>query len=246
MAKMSRKSRSFLRERDNAVFLGAIKDFASAFKKVSKNDLIEYMYRNDFDDRAVFFAENLRIKTKKELEVLKRQIKKEFRNKGVNGVIELHIGADGTSKDAHIHYWGEYNEDIKKLIEKFIKENNLTNKYALEYTSDKFGNKHIDVNSFIDKIEVRDFKEKNEKKELKLSDFENETALENETKFEKEFYRKIEQVDEILNELECFYEDKNKDEITEIQVNDTDELNKLIKELEDFTNDDDQEENYYE
>jgi len=231
MPKMSNKSRSFLRDRENAVFLGDIASFASAFKKVSKQDLIDYMFRNELNDRAVFFAENLKIKTKPELEKIKKEIKKALDAINVDGVVELHISADGTSKDAHIHFWGKYTNEIKEVIENFIKTNNLSNKFALEYTNSDFDEKYVNVNAYVNKVVI---KEKEEEQILDLETYENEKALNN-IKEKDTFEVLMSEVDEILEELQNYYFEDEIDKKVEIEDIDSylEEIDKFLEEEDD-------------
>jgi len=227
MPKMSNKSRSFLRDRENAVFLGNIASFTSAFKKVSKQDLIDYMFRNETNDRAVFFAENLKIKTKSELEKIKKEIKKALDAVNADGIVELHISADRTSKDAHIHFWGKYNDEIKEVIENFIKTNNLSNKFALEYTNSDFDEKYVNVNAYINKVVIKE----EEKQVLDLETYENEKALNN-IKEKDTFKILMSEVDEILEELQNYYFEDKIDEEVEIEDIDSylEDIDKFLEE----------------
>lgn len=133
MAKMGRGSRSFLRFRENAAFMGEmlfVQDY-------SKKNMMEYMHRFEMNDRAVFFAENLQILSQKQLSTKLDDFAKVLHDHGANGVLEFHPTADSTSKSAHIHYWGELNEGIENLIIYYIKEHRLSNKTYLNYTDER-------------------------------------------------------------------------------------------------------------
>ncbi len=232
MPKVSPKSRSFLRNRQDAVFVGDFEELIRRYEITRKGDILDYMKRHGLDDRAVFFAENLRIKTREEIERLKEDLYNRLRAVGADGIAELHLSGDGTSKDAHVHYWGVYNDLVKDVIEEWIKDNRLSNKIALEYTSEEFDTKILEYKN--GKLYEVGFKEGEEKKEKVLEeiatieDFEAEKALENEK--ESKFYETMQNVEAILQELESYYFGQ-KEETEEAEIEDIDEY---LKSLDDF------------
>lgn len=133
MAKMSAHSRSFLRYREHAEFIGRTK----SFKNESKRELIDFMKRFNYDDRTVYFAENIQTLTKDEMKSFLSLLSHRLEQVGATGVIEFHPTADKTSKSAHIHFWGKHNEQIEKTIVNFIKEHKLSNKSFINYTNEK-------------------------------------------------------------------------------------------------------------
>jgi hypothetical protein len=160
MAKMSAGSRSFLRFRNYAKPLGDTR----GVWQYSKKFVMDFMQRQNINDRAVFFAENVQIMTKDEILETVDRLAKKLTEIGSNGVIEIHPSADGTSKSAHIHFWGVLNEEVEETIVNFIKENRLSNKPYLNYTNPKFevGKSHkIENNEIIEREFVED-----EKKEV--------------------------------------------------------------------------------
>ncbi len=233
MAKVSPKSRSFLRNRQDAVYVGDFEELIKRYEITRKGDILDYMKRHGLDDRAVFFAENLKIKTREEIELLKEDLYNRLRAVGADGIAELHLSGDGTSKDAHIHYWGVYNDLVKDVIEEWIKDNRLSNKAALEYTSEEFDTKILEMKN--GKLYEVGFKEGEEKKEkilekiAHIEDFEAEKALENEK--ESKFYEVMQNVQAILEELEAYYFGQKE---TEVEIEDIDEY---LKSLDDFIED---------
>lgn len=230
MAKVSPKSRSFLRNRQDAVFVGDFEELIKRYEITRKGDILDYMKRHGLDDRAVFFAENLKIKTREEIEHLKEDLYNRLRAVGADGIAELHLSGDGTSKDAHVHYWGVYNDLVKDVIEEWIQDNRLSNKIALEYTSEDFDTKILEFKN--GKLYEVGFKEGEEKKEKVLEeiapieDFEAEKALENEK--ESKFYEVMQNVEAILEELESYYFGQKE---TEVEIEDIDGY---LRQIDDF------------
>jgi hypothetical protein len=133
LAKLGKSSRSFLRYRENVNFLGEL----FSMRGESKKDIIEFMYRFNYNDRSIYFAENIQILTQSELLNVLDNLTIELNKINANGIIEFHPTADGTSKSAHIHYWGEYTKQVDETIKNFIKNNRLSNKEYLNYTNSK-------------------------------------------------------------------------------------------------------------
>lgn len=235
MAKVSGKSRSFLRNREDAVFIG---DFEGLIRYEihSKKDILDYMKRHSLDDRAVFFAENLRIKTREELEILKQDLYNRLSAIGADGIAELHLSGDGTSKDAHIHFWGVFTDLVKDVIEEWIRDNRLSNKIALEYTSEEFDKEILEYkNGKLYKVsfEAKEGQEKKEKilnEVANIEDFETEIALNNEK--ESKFFEIMQNVENILEELQNYYfkEEKESKEIKIANIDDyLKDLDRLIE-----------------
>ncbi len=232
MPKVSPKSRSFLRNRQDAVFVGDFEELIRRYEITRKGDILDYMKRHELDDRAVFFAENLRIKTREEIERLKEDLYNRLRAVGADGIAELHLSGDGTSKDAHVHFWGVFDDLVKDVIEEWIKDNRLSNKIALEYTSEEFDTKILEMRN--GKLYEVGFKEGEEKKEkfleeiAPIEDFEAEKALENEK--ESKFYETMQNVEAILEELESYYFGQ-KEEAEIIEIEDIDSYLRQLDEL---------------
>ena len=231
MPKVSPRSRSFLRNRQDAVFVGDFEEIVKRYEITKKSDILDYMKRHGLDDRAVFFAENLRIKTREEIERLKEDLYNRLMAVGADGIAELHLSGDGTSKDAHIHFWGVYTDLVKEVIEEWIQDNRLSNKVALEYTSEEFDTKILEMKN--GKLYEVGFEEGEEKKEKVLEeiahieDFEAEKALENEK--ESKFYETMQNVEAILEELESYYFGQKETE--EVEIEDIDDY---LRQIDDF------------
>ncbi len=245
MAKVSRKSRSFLRNREDAIFAGDIEEIITKYEITGKKDILDYMQRHNLNDRAVFFAENLKIKTREELEALKADLYNRLNAINADGIAELHLSGDGTSKDAHIHFWGAYNDLVKDVIEEWIKDNKLSNKIALEYTSKEFDEKILEYKKgklYKVTFEEREGREKKEKildEIASIEDFEAEIALNNEK--ESKFFEIMQNVENILEELQSYYfveekEEKEevKEEIKEVKIENIDDY---LKDLDRFIED---------
>lgn len=140
MAKMGDKSRSFLRYRELAEFCGNVAEF----KADSKAVIAEFMKNFDINDRNVFFAENLNSYTKEQMIALKKELAKQLKAVGYNGVVEFHPTSDQTSKSAHIHLWGTNTPEARAVIEMFVVNNRLSNKNVIDYTNEKmtYNTKH--------------------------------------------------------------------------------------------------------
>jgi len=118
------------------------------FQDDRKKSIMEFMYRFEYNDRAVYFAENIQTLTQNEMQKHIRQLGRSLQLAGAHGVIEFHPSADGTSKSAHIHYWGAIDEEIESIIVGYIKDNRLSNKTYLNYTNEEMGidREHIIIN----------------------------------------------------------------------------------------------------
>ena len=130
---MSPKSKSFGRFKEFMTVVG--EKFDNDFiRQNSVPDLREYLTRWEYNEREVFYAENLDIKTNSELQAIKKDITRYVNSrlndfgKKITGIIELHPQGDKTSKNAHIHYWGEDSAFVGQFINEYIQQNNLTNK----------------------------------------------------------------------------------------------------------------------
>lgn len=151
---ISPKSRSFLRFSkyaapvgENVIFQKLWLRFENEGKKSIKNtsvaDLRNYLIKKNKDEREVYYAENLNFKDESGLQNLKnslsRYILKRLKDKKIDisdfaGIVELHptkLYADETSKNAHIHYWGQYSKIVSQFINEYIQKENLSNKIGL-------------------------------------------------------------------------------------------------------------------
>lgn len=133
MAKMGRGSRSFLRYREYAAFFGE----AVYMETERKKGILDFLHRFEYNDRAVYFAENLQTMTEQQMQAHVEELSGRLHSAGAHGVVEFHPTADGTSKSAHIHYWGQYTDDVEAIIVDYIKENRLSNKTYLNYTNEE-------------------------------------------------------------------------------------------------------------
>jgi len=153
MKTISPKSRSFLRFKKYATPVGFYKNYNSLWfiNEQDKNirgsikEIREFLIKNNKDEREVYYAENLNIKTEKELRTisqnLSKYILKRLEKDGYNlnnfaGVVELHptnLKEDETSKNAHIHYWGQDASIVSNYINEFIYKNQLSNKELKDY-----------------------------------------------------------------------------------------------------------------
>jgi len=132
--KLSQKSRSFGRYKKLGLIYGVNidNDFIYSNTNIA---LKEYLKLFNLDEREVFYAENLNIKSSKELKTLLKKLAKYIEsesallNETPKGIVEFHPTSDQTMKNAHIHYWGERVSFVKNFIENFIKIENLSNKY---------------------------------------------------------------------------------------------------------------------
>lgn len=208
---MGRGSRSFLRFRENAAFLGEMV-FAQDF---SKKNMMEYMHRHEMNDRAVFFAENLQTMSHKELGAKLNDFAKVLHDHGANGVLEFHPTADRTSKSAHIHYWGKLDEAIENLIIEYIKEHRLSNKTYLNYTDERM---RADTSHQIIKGELIEYefdrsgeKIKRSQKEVKPVIEEADLAIKQEVKRETFYDDIISFCDDILEDLNSEETEERKD-----------------------------------
>ena len=151
---MSTNSRSFLRFREYSKAIGDV----NIMMTESKRDILDFMHRFNINQRAVFFAENIQTLTKEEVKYLVTKLANKLEKE--QGVIEFHPTGDDTSKSAHIHWWGIYNNKVEDIISNFIKYNRLSNKLYLNYT-----NSDIKVNKLYknvrSKIIKKEFIEKN-------------------------------------------------------------------------------------
>jgi hypothetical protein len=129
--KISLASRSFLRFREFSQMIGSVKSMQNEIKRV----VLEFMHRFEINERAVFFAENIQIMEKDDIIKLLKELAHRLEKANQNGVIEIHPTGDYTSKSAHIHWWGKYNNDVEEIITKFIIEKRLSNKLNLNYTN---------------------------------------------------------------------------------------------------------------
>lgn len=160
MAKtISKNSRSFLRFIRYSQSIGYSQEFSYLFQmfynsKKSKNktlkvkDVRDWLLKKKKDEREVFYAENLNNKNEHELQEIRRELAEHINNRLLSsdltmkqkeefaGVIELHptkIYSDNTSKNAHIHYWGEYSDLIRVYINEYIEKTNLSNKNKKDF-----------------------------------------------------------------------------------------------------------------
>jgi hypothetical protein len=249
MAKVSERSRSFLRNRNDTVYTGDFEQLIAKYEITSKKDILEYMHRHNLNDRAVFFAENLKIKTREELEALKADLYNRLNAINADGIAELHLSGDGTSKDAHMHYWGVYNDLVKEVIEEWIKDNRLSNKISLEYTSEEFDEEILEYkNGKLYKVsfEEREGREKKEKilnEIASIEDFETEIAINNEK--ESKFFEIMQNVENILEELQSYYfkEEVGRVEIKEVEIKEVEikDIDGYLKDLDEFINNEDDE-----
>jgi hypothetical protein len=218
MAKMSAGSRSFLRFRNYAKPLGDTR----GVWQYSKKFVMDFMQRQNINDRAVFFAENVQIMTKDEILETVDRLAKKLTEIGSNGVIEIHPSADGTSKSAHIHFWGVLNEEVEETIVNFIKENRLSNKPYLNYTNPKFevGKSHkIENNEIIEREFVED-----EKKEVAREKYD-EIQIAKKNDFQKldnnlSYYRDT--IDEWKLMIESFF--GKQEEVNDIDIEEDKEI----------------------
>jgi len=205
MAKMGRSSRSFLRFREYSIFLGDVR----AYESMTKADTIAFMHRENIDDRAIFFAENIAIMSKKEIKNTVKELADKLKSISANGVIEIHPTADGTSKSAHIHYWGKFNKEVEDIIIEYIKNNRLSNKSYLNYTSDKIFKKDK-IHKLLKNGELVEYKFNKDEKTGKIKREtistkyldEDEIAIENAAYEENSYKDIIEYYENILKELD--------------------------------------------
>ncbi|SFP96096.1 hypothetical protein [Hydrogenimonas thermophila] len=235
MAKMGKKSRSFMRYSENYELIGDLEHFKGESKRV----ISEFMFRFEKDDRAVFYAENLNVKTQDELNEIKKELSEELRLAGFDGVLELHPTSDATSKSGHIHLWGGIDENIEKIVENYIKAHNLSNKEFLNYTNEDMNEntKHIFIKK-LDKVIQKDF-ETNKKIEFKFEDFERESALKNSKKFDKkndEFYELLKDVELTLAEFDAYIAELDERELEKLEeLKSAGEDVKIVTEAEDLS-----------
>ena len=226
MAKIGKSSRSLLRDKENAVFTQDI----YAISEWPKPLILEFLHRNEINDRAVFFAENLQMKTAQEIEELKADLAARLEAVGASGIAELHLSGDGTSKSAHIHWWGVYTDEVARTIEEFIADNRLSNKTHLEYTSEEFDNRLLRLKDG-ELIETTfepgpEGIERIEKEFADLEEFEERAAAQTEEKKEKRSISSI--LDELLIEIDSYLEEP-KEEIRDKEI---EELFEEIDEIE--------------
>ena len=229
MAKMGRGSRSFLRYREYAAFFGE----AVYMETERKKGILDFLHRFEYNDRAVYFAENLQTMTEQQMQTHVEELSNRLHNAGVHGVVEFHPTADGTSKSAHIHYWGVYTDDVEAIITRYIKENRLSNKTYLNYTNEEM---RADTEHKIVKGKLVEYAfERGEEKitretvrEMEID--EEEIAARNQAKKETFYDDIIAYCDEVLEQLEADIEISGKE--TESIDIDMDEINQYIMELE--------------
>lgn len=205
MAKIGKSSRSLLRDKENAVFTQDI----YAISEWPKPLILEFLHRNNINDRAVFFAENLQMKTAQEIEELKADLAARLEAVGASGIAELHLSGDGTSKSAHVHWWGVYTDEVAQTIEEFIADNRLSNKTHFEYTSEEFDKRLLKLKDG-ELIETTfepgpEGIERIEKEFAGLEEFEERAAIEREEKKEKRSISSI--LDELLIEIDSYLEE---------------------------------------
>lgn len=212
---MSPNSKSFARYKE---FITGIGTIHNDFLRVNSKEAIkEYLIRFGYDEREVLYAENLDIKTKNELQSIKKAISS-YVNKRMedigqvsNGIIDLHPQGDKTSKHAHIHYWGENSALASQFISEFIHINGLTNK-SEENLSYGFmeakGFYRIDKSGVVHDIKNKTFYEETDLG-MKAYDAKTKEQIEiaklEEVKLPgiyQEFDSTVDHLDNILNELE--------------------------------------------
>jgi len=229
MAKIGKSSRSLLRDRENAIFTQDIYGISEWPKPI----ILDFLHRNQINDRAVFFAENLQTKTAQEIKELKADLAARLEAIGASGIAELHLSGDGTSKSAHIHWWGVYTDDVAQTIEEFIAENHLSNKVNLEYTSEEFDKRLLKLKDG-GLIETT-FEsgpagiERIEKEFADLEEFEEQAAIEREEKKEKKSIFSL--LDSALAEINAYLEESD-EEVPEIVDKEIEELFGEIDEIE--------------
>jgi len=130
MAKMlGQNSRSFGRLK-SFKFMRGINIDQNFIDKITKKELLRFMHINGYDEREVFYAENINSKTLEEILDINFRLSKYIteHTKDLRGIVEIHPTSDYTTKSAHIHYWGEKSKEVAPIISKFIRDNFLTNK----------------------------------------------------------------------------------------------------------------------
>lgn len=148
MPKMSPHSTSFLRGKSHGLWRGTgiLKNY---IRDVSdkKQNILNFMRTAGANRRAVYFAENLKIKTEAQLLDLLHKLTDRLHAANIDAVIEFHTQSDQTSKSAHIHFWGRWNEDAEQIITNFIKSERLSNKEYLNYTDPE-----IDIDTKFERV----------------------------------------------------------------------------------------------
>jgi len=232
MAKMGVSSRSFLRFGGYAELLGNVMAVAG----MSKKNIMDFMHLHEINDRAVFFAENIQTLTDAEIREHLSNLRGRLIEIGADGVIEFHPTADGTSKSAHIHYWGKFDERVEEVIEGYIKENRLSNKTNLNYTDPrmKTGKTHRIVKGELVEFQFEEEDGKITRETIEIEPIaEEEIALKNKVKRSSFLDEIIEYCDAIMEELDAEIPDENRDRVEEAKAElDLNELHAYIYEME--------------
>ena len=227
---MGRGSRSFLRYRKNAAFLGEVLYVQTENKK----NIIDYMHRFEYNDRAVYFAENLQTMTQDQIHAHLMEISQRLHEYGTNGVVEFHPTADGTSKSAHIHYWGALDGETESIIIDFIKQKRLSNKTYLNYTNEQMREEtehKIVKENLVEYSFDRKGKEVTRETIKKTKLDEDRIAIQNAGKSEKSYDDIISFCDEILEQMEIEWIAQVQDSIDFNFTIDMDKINQYIMEM---------------
>lgn len=146
--KFSIGSGSFLRHKTFAEGLNVDNNF---IQNSSKMEVKRWLHQFNYDEREVFFAENLNTKTLDELKKIKKDLSKyilrRLKEEGysekeiqkIKGIVELHptgkdFKEDPTMINSHIHYWGGSSLIIKPFINEFIAKYKLSNRIKNDYS----------------------------------------------------------------------------------------------------------------